>query len=205
MRSRVERSGANLRIFVPAAGFRSALLLEFAVPAIVLVGLFPRLVESLRKQDARDYVELFFFGFILLMAVLLPSIVTLNRILRSVRGRTTVEASAEGVWIETQGAWCSRVTFVSAGDIHSLDYGRTGVLFQPSGGDSQSQWCRSRPSGSPQPIEPSGLPEWLQGRAQSKGVLVKTKNRVIRLGAGLPEDEVRYLCALMQRALSGSS
>ncbi len=38
-------------------------------------------------------------------------------------------------------------------------------------------------------------------RGRTMGVLVKSRKGIIDFGVGLPDDEVRYLCALVQRAL----
>jgi hypothetical protein len=38
----------------------------------------------------------------------------------------------------------------------------------------------------------------------SKGVIVKSRKGILSFGAGLPDDEVRYLHATVARALGGS-
>ena len=38
---------------------------------------------------------------------------------------------------------------------------------------------------------------------KSRGIVIKSRNRLITFGAGLPDEEVRYLYAIVARALGG--
>jgi hypothetical protein len=89
MRSQVEQSGGKVRIVVPGPGFRLHLLLGFVLPAAILGYLIPSLLEFFWKTHTPEYVQIFFVGFILLFFCLLPSIGTVNGIIRAIRGRLT--------------------------------------------------------------------------------------------------------------------
>jgi hypothetical protein len=145
-------------------------------------------------------VQIFFVGFLLLCFCLLPSISTINGIIRSVRGRTLVEVSADGI-IEEQAAWRKRVTFLPAGEIFVLDYSAAQTAFSSITRSARERYSRSRPAASASPITPVE-PEWLRRLVKSKGVLVKCKKGIVAFGAGLPDDEVRYLYTLVKRALA---
>jgi len=146
-------------------------------------------------------VQIFFVGFLLLCFCLLPSISTINGIIRSVRGRTLVEASADGITIEEQAAWRKRVTFLPAREIFGLDYSAAQTAFSSITRSARERYSRSRPAASASPITPAE-PEWLRRLVKSKGVLVKCKKGIVAFGAGLPDDEVRYLYTLVKRALA---
>jgi hypothetical protein len=45
--------------------------------------------------------------------------------------------------------------------------------------------------------------KWLARLARSKGVTVKHRGGLLTFGAGLPDDEVTYLHALVKRAMAG--
>jgi hypothetical protein len=203
MRSQVEQSGGKVRIVVPGPGFRLHLLLGFVLPAAILGYLIPSLLEFFWKTHTPEYVQIFFVGFILLFFCLLPSIGTVNGIIRAIRGRTTVDASAAGITIEEQAAWRKRVTYLPAGEIFGLDYSAAQTAFSSITRMARERFSRSRPAAGASPITPGG-PGWLRGLVRSKGVLVKCKKGIVAFGAGLPDDEVRYLCALVKRALAES-
>ena len=40
--------------------------------------------------------------------------------------------------------------------------------------------------------------------AKSKGIIVKCRNGLVTFGAGLPDEEIRYLYAVVLRALGGT-
>ena len=201
MRSQVEQFGGKVRIVIPGPGFRPHLLFGFALPAAFLGYVIPNLLEFFRNTHTPAYVQIFFIGFLLLCFCLLPSISTINGIIRSVRGRTLVEASADGITIEEQAAWRKRVTFLPAREIFGLDYSAAQTAFSSITRSARERYSRSRPAASASPITPGG-PGWLRRLVKSKGVLVKCKKGIVAFGAGLPDDEVRYLCALVKRALA---
>jgi hypothetical protein len=201
MRSQVEQFGGKVRIVIPGPGFKLHLLFGFALPAAFLGYVIPNLLEFFRNTHTPAYVQIFFIGFLLLCFCLLPSISTINGIIRSVRGRTLVEASADGITIEEQAAWRKRVTFLPAGEIFGLDYSAAQTAFSSITRSARERYSRSRPAASASPITPGG-PGWLRRLVKSKGVLVKCKKGIVAFGAGLPDDEVRYLCVLVKRALA---
>jgi len=137
----------------------------------------------------------------LLFFCLLPSISTVNGIIRSIRGRTTIDAAPDGITIDEQAAWRKRVTFLPAGEIFGLDYGAAETAIRSITRAARERYARSRPAATASPITPGG-PGWLRRLVKSKGVLVKCKRGIVAFGAGLPEDEVRYIYALVKRALA---
>ena len=146
------------------------------------------------------FVQVFFVGFILIFFCILPSIGTINGIIRSIRGRITVEASADGITIAEQAAWRKRVTYLPVGEIFGLDYSVAESAYRSISRSTRERYARERPPESASPIAPGGS-GWLKRLVRSKGVLVKCKKGIVAFGAGLPGDEARYLCSLVKRAL----
>ena len=201
MRSQVEQSRGKVRIVIPAPGFKPSLLLGFILPAGVLGYVIPHLLEFFERTHTPEYVQVFFVGFMVLCFGVLPAIGTLNGIIRSIRGRTTVDASADGITIEEQSAWRKRVTVIPAGEIFGLDYSAAETAIRSITRSAQERYYRGRPSGTATSITPGGS-GWLRRLAKSKGVVVKCKKGIVAFGAGLPDDEVRYLYTLIKRGLT---
>jgi len=57
------------------------------------------------------------------------------------------------------------------------------------------------------PGQDCALPGWLlaglRWLAKSKGIIVKSRNGLVTVGAGLPDEEIRYLYAVVLRVLGG--
>ena len=201
LQSRVEQVTGGVRIVVPAPGFRLHRLLGFLPPAAILLYGVPLLIDFFDRTRTPDYVQYFFVGFILLFFVALPSLGTVNGIIRSVRGRTVVAAAGEGVRIEKQGAWRKKLTVIAAGEIFGVDYAPAEGAWRAAARSARTRYAR-RPSPSVPPAASDG-PGWVRRLIRSKGVLVKCRQGIIAFGAGLPDDELRYLSRLLERALRG--
>jgi hypothetical protein len=109
--------------------------------------------------------------------------------------------------IEVREAWRVKTTRIAAADILGLDYGTVDTMLQASqrlaaqGGGQTGRTSTARGKG-------SALPAWLlsglRRLAKSKGIVVKCRNGLVTLGAGLPDEEIRYLYALVARALGST-
>jgi hypothetical protein len=203
MRSRVEPSGGKVRIVLPGPGFRPHLLFGFALPAVFVMYVIPHLLEFFTATHTPEFVQVFFVGFIMIFFCILPSIGTINGIIRSIRGRTTVGASADGITIEEQAAWRKKVTSLPAGEIFGLDYSAAESAYRSIHRSVRERYTRKCPAENASPIASGGL-GWLRHLVKSKGVLVKSKKGIVAFGAGLPDGEVRYLYSLVKRALGGN-
>ncbi|MBM3790345.1 MAG: hypothetical protein FJW35_08345 [Acidobacteria bacterium] len=203
MRSRVECSGRILKIIVPETGFSPAMLLGLILPAGILGYVIPRLLEFFGETHTPRYVAAYFVVFLVLFFGVLPALGAINRILRSIRGRTTLEASAEGIVIEEQASWRRRRVAISAGEIFGIDYSAAEPASVAHRQASRERPPRSRAETSGAP-EPPGTRRWRRRPVKSKGVLLKCSRGIIAVGAGLPDEEVRYLYFLVKRALCES-
>ncbi len=203
MRSQVDQSGGKVRIVVAGPGFRPSMLLGFILPIAVLGYAIPYILEFFRRTQTPAYVQTFFVGFLLLFFFILPSIGTINGIIRSIRGRTLVEASADGITIEEQGAWRKRVTFIPAAGIFGVDFGTAETPFDSITRVAEEQYYRNRPVPGGTALARMGLGR-PRKQVKSRGILVKCRDGIVAIGGGLPGDEVRYLYALIRQALAAS-
>ena len=206
MKSRIETSGETVHIEIPGHGFRPTSLMGLILPAAILFVVVPHLAEFFRETDTPRYVQYFFFGFLLFFFGAIPFFGTVLGAIRSARSRTSVTVSADGIAIEERGVLRSQKTWISAEDIFGLDFGTV-----DSAWESATARRRKRYSGSPgqgfngsAPI--SGWLKWVSKLAKSKGITVKSGRGFFVFGAGLPDDEVRYLHWIVKAALgSGTS
>jgi hypothetical protein len=202
MKSEVEQTRGQVRIVIPGPRFQPHILLGLFIP-VALAGYFvPGLLEFFERTGTPGYVQVFFAGFILLFFGVLPAIGTFNGIIRSIRGRTTVEATAAGIRIEEQGAWRRRATVIPAAEIFGLDYGLAETSLRAYARAHAERFRRPQPVGKlPGPAPAGGAPAWMRRLVTSRGVQVKCRQGIVPFGAGLPDDEVRYLHALVESAL----
>lgn len=201
MRSTVETARGRVRVVVPGPGFRWAALLGFALPVFFVCFLLPDLLEFFDRTHTPPGVQAMFAGFILLFFGALPALGTVNGIIRSIRGSTTVDASGEGIRIERRGAWRRRSVTITAAEIYGLDYSSAERSLGSGVREARERYRRSRPGTVLPPG--SGPPAWLRRLYKSKGVQVKCRQGIVAFGEGLPDEEVRYLYQVVKRAIAG--
>jgi len=202
MRSAVEPSRGRVRITIPGPGFRPIQLLGF-LPSIFIVGyLLPGLLEFFERTRTPGYVQYFFSGFVLLCFGVLPVLGTVGGIVRSLRSRTTVEASADGIRIEERGSRRTRTTEIPIAEIFGLDYNSAEHALRTWDRTARERYPRTAaPQAGAPPRTP---PAWLRRLIKSKGVQVKCRQGIVAFGAGLPDDEVRYLYTLVRDTVAGA-
>jgi hypothetical protein len=192
--SQVRESSRTVEIILPGPGFQWRKLVGPAISVSVLSYLSPQLLRFFRQTHTPEVVQTAILGFAVFLFVVIPLVGIFNAARLASRGRTLVTASPEGIVIEERGAWRARSTRLPAGEILGVDYGTAEDAF------ASAQW------GAKQRV-PAGrgvAPRWLavmRRLVTSKGITVKSRKGLFTFGAGLPDDEVRYLHALVVRAL----
>ena len=205
MRSQVRESGSAVEIVLPGPGFRPGSLIGFAVSAGLLMYAAPQVLRFFRQTDTPEAVQIAFFGVAVLLFVLVPLRSVINSIVLAARGRTVVTASAEGIAIAERGAWRVKTTSIPAADILGFDYGTADAALQSARQIAE----RRRAHAGRMPLSTSqngAAPRWLavlRRLVKSKGVIVKCRSGLIAFGAGLPDEEIRYLHAIVARTLGG--
>jgi hypothetical protein len=205
MQSQVRESGSAVEIVLPGPGFRPGNLVGLAVSAGLLIYAAPPVLRFFRQTYTPAAVQIAFFGIAVLLFVLVPLRGVITSVVLAVRGRTVVTSSAEGLVIAERGAWRVKTTRIPATDILGLDYGTADATLQSARQIAERQ--RAHAGWLPASTTRTGAaPRWLavlQRLVKSKGIIVKCHSGLIAFGAGLPDEEIRYLHAVVGRTLGG--
>jgi hypothetical protein len=205
MQSQVRESSRGVEIILPGLGFQRGALIGFAISTGILAYVAPQLLRFFRHTHTPEAVQFFFLGFAVLLFVVIPLTGVINSLVLAKRGRTLVTASAEGITVEERGAWRVKTTRIPAADILGLDYSTAEAALTSARRDAErrlTQTGRTFPS----PGRGSAEPRWLSAirrLVKSRGITVKGRGGLVSFGAGLPDEEVRYLHASVVRALGG--
>lgn len=205
LRSQVDISSGALRITLPGNGFRPATLLQFVIPLGILLYFAPSLREFFQQTDTPAMVQWAFLGFILIFFVTFPIIGGITGIIGDIRRRTQVTVAPHELVIANRGALRTHTIKIPAAEMLGLDYATAGSLI-----DSARQTAGQRVGTTSMPQLSAGngaaTPWWLNALsaiARSKGITVKSRQGLFTFGAGLPDDELRYLWAIISSTLAG--
>ena len=205
MRSQVRESGSAVEIVLPGPGFRPRNLIGLAVSVGLLIYVVPQLLQFFRQTQTPEAVQIAFFGVAVLFFVLVPLRGVINNVALAARGRTVVTSSAEGIAIAVHGAWRVETTRIPAADILGLDYGTADAALQ-----SAQQFAAQRRAHAGRMLsstnQTGAAPRWvavLRRLVKSKGIIVKCRSGLVSFGAGLSDEEIRYLYAIVVRTLGG--
>jgi hypothetical protein len=197
MQCQVRESSRTVEIILPGPGFQWRKLVGPAISVGVLSYLSPQLLRFFRQTHTPEAVQTAILGFAVFLVVVIPLVGIFNAARLASRGRTLVTASPEGIVIEERGAWRARSTRLPTAEILGLDYGTAEDAF------TSAQWGAKQRVPAGRDIAPRLLAV-MRRLVASKGITVKSRKGLFTFGAGLPDDEVRYLHALVVRALGDS-
>jgi hypothetical protein len=204
MRSQVQESATQVRIIIPGSGFRVLSLLGIVIPVGILSYAAPALLEFFDQTHTPPAVQIAFLGFLVLFFGLVPIFGSVRSLIAGVRGHTRITASPDGLAIEEQGAWRVHRSEFPAKDILDLDYGTAG-----DAADAVRRTAERKASEAGARISATTRNRalrWavaLSRTAKSNGITAKTRRGLFTFGAGLPDDEIRYLHGMMREALIG--
>jgi hypothetical protein len=203
LRSTVTREPDGLRIDIPYPPTSPIGVFFGFAPLIIPIIVVPWMMNFFRHTNTPDAIGWVFVGFITIFFGLLPVMTVVNALRRSRRGGTIVSVSPRGIQIQERGAWRTRSTAsIDASDILDLDF---------STRDSAA--ASARVAAEEQAMESTGLDSaavgqrserllaWLSKFAKGHGLTVKTRSGLTSFGAGLEDDEIRYLHDLVRRAV----
>ncbi|MEI7832192.1 MAG: hypothetical protein WCJ56_03205 [bacterium] len=190
LRSRIENIGGKIRITIPNPGISPVLPIGLVAFLGTWAVFLPPLLRFFNHTHTPPLVQMVFVSFFGFLFGLLPLLGFLGSILTAVRGFTRVTAAATGIVIEVQGAWRRNTLQIPATDILDLDYGTreneiSSATVQTSTGQSYAA--------------PSWATQWIR----SAGITIKAKSGLHTFGAGLPDDEVRFLYSLVKQWVGG--
>ncbi|MFB3777989.1 MAG: hypothetical protein ACE141_10270 [Bryobacteraceae bacterium] len=200
MQCQVIEAGSETTVVFPWRGSAVPSLLISVFAVVVLLLLIPNLLRFFRETGTPEFVQFGFLGFLTLLFGVLPLLGALNRARAAKRSRTVIKVSPSGVTIERRRAWRRQTSIIPAAEVLSIDY---------EAADVRLAAIRRTATTSQTAVPAPGSRTWrlieaLNRLVPSKGLVIKTRQDLLTVGEGLPADELRYLAALLTRALAGS-
>ncbi|MDD2229700.1 MAG: hypothetical protein PHY48_09840 [Candidatus Cloacimonetes bacterium] len=189
----IQMSENELILSIPSAKFSPLNLLGLFFPLIFALFFMGNVLSFFSHTQTPLAVQLVFIGFVGLFFILIPALTILKRFVSSHGFSMVITVNNAG--IELQSNRQSRT--ISRENIINLDYGTTDSAI--SGiktnrmGQSNSYYTNSY------------IPAWmarLQRFVRSKGIIVKSREGIFYIGAGLPDDELVYLYSLISSYLT---
>jgi hypothetical protein len=208
-RSEVHREAHGLRITIPTPRSHPIVFVLTLIPVGIALAFVSPLFEFFKQTRTPDPVAWAFLGFIILFFAVLPAVTALNGYLRMRRGGTIVIVSPSGIDIQERRAWrTGPVNALAAADILDIDFS-TSESATSSARHAAEQRVRdayTKPGAASPTISPrtERLLKAITRLAQGLGITIKTRQGLTTIGQGLGDEEIRYLHAIIRRALVGS-
>jgi hypothetical protein len=202
-RSTVTREPDGVRIDFPLPRMSPIGAFFGLIPLVIPIIVVPWLMNFFRHTNTPDAIGWVFLALMTFFFGLLPAMTVANAVRRSRHGGTIVFVSPQGLRIQERGAWRTRATAsIDASDILDVDYSTR-----------ESAAASARTAAEEQAMESTGLSSgevgrraerlaaWLAQFAKGHGLTVKTRTGLTSFGAGLADDEIRYLHSVIRNAL----
>jgi len=206
-RSTVTPEPDGVRIDIPFQPMHPAGAVAGLLPlAIPVIGV-PWLMDFFRQTRTPDALGWVFIGFLIVGFGVLPAMTVVSAFRRSRRGGTIVRVSSRGIQIQERGAWRTRsIASFEAADILDVDYStnESAVASARVAAEQQAMGSAGSTAAAVGP-RTERLLMWLTRFAKGRGLTVKTRTGLTSFGEGLGDEEVRYLHAVILRALHGRS
>jgi len=201
-RSEVHHETAGVRIVIPHPRTSRLGLALVAAPILLPILVGPSLWNFFQQTHTPEPIGLVFLAGLGFMFGVLPAITVVNGFLWSRHGHVEIRVSRDGVTVRERRAWRTHTTAtIAAGDILDVDFGtrETGAVtarvaveqkMMDAGHDAAAlsprmeRWMTT-------------AAKWTKGR----GVIVKARGGLTAFGQDLDDDEIRYLHAVVRKAL----
>ena len=202
-RSQVTRAGDTVTIVIPLPRRHWLWIAAGLIPLAVLAVIAPAFARFFRQSQTPDPIAWIALGFLTLFFGILPTLTSLNAFLRSRRGATNVEVSTRGIRIRQRGAWTTRTTAsFDAPDILDIDYTSRESAIASATHAAEQQIMQSYPDhAATAGPRVERLVAALTRFVKNKGLTIKTRKGLTRVGQGLDDEELKYLHSLIRRAL----
>ena len=181
----IQISEQELTISIPNAKFSPFNLIGLMFPVIFALIFIANVLPFFNNTQTPLVVKIVFFGFIGLFFVLIPALTVLNKYVSSHGFSMVVTVNKAGIVMRQK----RQSKTISRESIISLDYATI-----------ESTFSRITTSGNGQSYVNNYTPAWMERLrrfARSKGVIVKSREGVFYIGAGLPDAELVYLYSLI--------
>jgi hypothetical protein len=202
LRSQVDESDGTLRIVLPGPKFHPARLLELLIPLAILACVGPGLLAFFRQTETPEAVQAAFVGCGTLFFVLIPLVDVTRAAAQSRSSHSRVTVTARSVLFDERRGRHGQATRIPIGEIVDLDYSTAETAMA----SARSRARRALGAADTGSVGAATGPAWLERLnrlARGKGVTVKSTRGLFSFGAGLPDEEIRYLHSLVRRTLQG--
>ncbi len=202
MRCKVTEASDTVEIVIPAPPFNAISLAGLALPLAILAYIGPSVAEFFSRTRTPPGIAGVFLGALVLFLGIAPALRVVSAVRKSLVGETTVRVTRQGIHLVVRNAWSSRQTRLPIADIFGIDYATTAA--EMAGATANVQQRYSAQFGRSASIGNSTVARWLtviQKWVPSKGIIIKSRTGLVTFGAGLADDEIRYLYAAVVRVL----
>jgi len=205
-RSELSNEPDGVRILIPMPRLHPVALAFMLIPVVIPLFMFGPLDQFFRQTKTPGVVGWFFLGFLILMFGVMPASAALHAFVSSRRGRTIVTVSTLGIRIQQRKVWRTKTTTtLDASEIMDVDYSTTDSLLVSATRPAEQQVTGSERKVSGPPVvgeRTQRVIAALSSFAKDRGITVKTRQGLTTFGQGLADDEIRYLHAVVRRALA---
>jgi len=193
---KIEQEKDFLRISIPGAKFTPWWLLEVAIPFALILYFGRGIIGFFISSHTPPPVYFFFLSFFFIFFFVIPLTGILKKYGRSKGFLTSVLVDKKGIEIthikkKVNLPWAKIVGF----DCETAEDLRNRAMYESSISPSRYPGRRSS-------TQQPNIPGWLMRLnryTKSKGIVVKTLDDVHYFGAGMADDELRYLFWLIQK------
>jgi hypothetical protein len=196
----------GVRIVIPMPRLNPFAAVAILFPAAIAAAMLGWLgfFSTTRALTAGEWI---FFGVLFAGFGMLPAASFVSRWLGSRVGRTIVTVSTDELRVEQRGIARTRTVAVfNASEILDVDFStkESALASARRHAEAEAATMRNGPATSPA-ASPAAERVFtvLSAFVKGQGIIVKTRKGLTTFGEGLPDDEIRYLHAVIERALAG--
>ncbi|HOH46366.1 MAG TPA: hypothetical protein PLX59_00880 [Candidatus Cloacimonadota bacterium] len=194
---RVGESGDEFRVAFQGGPVRASRIVAMLLPIIIFCFFGYNFLPILFSPGTPPAVSFFFGGFFLLLLVLGPVLGFLRHLLMVKRDTLILTIRPGSLELQQRGLISRKTKRYSAEEIYGFDFSSPLTALEKDSGLPPR-------SGSYQ-VDPSKtyIPNWaykLSRLTPTKGVVIKTRDGLQYVGAGLPEEQLSYLHMIISEA-----
>lgn len=192
MKTRCSIEGRQVTLELPAGKFNAvtAIMLVFgcAVPAVVFFGFF---FPMMKKDNLPKEMQYIVLGFVGVFFVLLPLVFVVVKAVSGAKRSVRIIASRDCLQVENRGLLFTKIKRIPSEELEELVLPKASAETDPQ-----------------KAIEQSGLPPAARAllgalvRSKTRGIQARSDKETIGFGAGLPEDELRWIHAVITRMMT---
>jgi len=165
----------------------------------------PSTLVFFRESHTPDAVQYFILGFGILFFSI-PLSQAIGAVIAALRNDTVVQLRSDELTIAERKSWTVKTIRIPVQEIYDIDYGGKDFLSE------NLQMSMEQEEGDPDKARQILLHRqdyanawWvkaLQKIVSSRGIILKTRRSLFSFGAGLDDEELRYLCSLLKSKFS---